>query len=266
MRGAVYRAATLVASLAQKTSAAADRIGLHSVGASAALPQLSESSRASHHNVVVHRGAIRAGGDAGTARRKIAPPPAIPCLSTGPVHLPNTASRNLGSCSSSSTPSPSHARDPIRRLGVVINRLDGKVLDRNRLPARCGSRFCERPAPDTHYWIGDRTELELRPTFLPMRTYGARSCRRPGTSRGKHLNPTASLAFPLQHFWPRPSFRKAIRTSRPARFTEVVLGQRPADFNAAGWLAENVAQLKDSSLLVSDDLPGGLYRIWYDGR
>jgi glucose/arabinose dehydrogenase len=44
---------------------------------------------------------------------------------------------------------------------------------------------------------------------------------------------------------------------------------------AEGWLDENgeylgrpvdVAQLKDGSLLVSDDLAGALYRIWYDGK
>jgi glucose/arabinose dehydrogenase len=44
---------------------------------------------------------------------------------------------------------------------------------------------------------------------------------------------------------------------------------------AEGWLSENgeymgrpvdVAQLPDGSLLVSDDLAGALYRIWYDGR
>jgi glucose/arabinose dehydrogenase len=44
---------------------------------------------------------------------------------------------------------------------------------------------------------------------------------------------------------------------------------------AEGWLDENgeylgrpvdVAQLRDGSLLVSDDLSGALYRIWYDGR
>jgi glucose/arabinose dehydrogenase len=28
----------------------------------------------------------------------------------------------------------------------------------------------------------------------------------------------------------------------------------------------DVAQLHDGSLLVSDDLVGALYRIWYDGR
>jgi glucose/arabinose dehydrogenase len=44
---------------------------------------------------------------------------------------------------------------------------------------------------------------------------------------------------------------------------------------AYGWLTENgeytgrpvdVAQLKDGSLLVSDDFAGALYRIWYEGR
>jgi glucose/arabinose dehydrogenase len=44
---------------------------------------------------------------------------------------------------------------------------------------------------------------------------------------------------------------------------------------AEGWLDENgeylgrpvdVAQLRDGSLLVSDDLSGALYRIWYDGK
>jgi glucose/arabinose dehydrogenase len=44
---------------------------------------------------------------------------------------------------------------------------------------------------------------------------------------------------------------------------------------AHGWLTENaeymgrpvdVAQLKDGSLLVSDDFAGALYRIWYEGR
>ncbi len=44
---------------------------------------------------------------------------------------------------------------------------------------------------------------------------------------------------------------------------------------AEGWLDENgeylgrpvdVAQLRDGSLLVSDDLAGALYRIWYDGK
>jgi glucose/arabinose dehydrogenase len=44
---------------------------------------------------------------------------------------------------------------------------------------------------------------------------------------------------------------------------------------AEGWLSENgeymgrpvdVAQLPDGSILVSDDLAGALYRIWYDGR
>jgi glucose/arabinose dehydrogenase len=44
---------------------------------------------------------------------------------------------------------------------------------------------------------------------------------------------------------------------------------------AEGWLTENgeylgrpvdVAQLPDGSLLVSDDLAGALYRIWYEGR
>jgi glucose/arabinose dehydrogenase len=28
----------------------------------------------------------------------------------------------------------------------------------------------------------------------------------------------------------------------------------------------DVAQLLDGSILVSDDLAGALYRIWYDGR
>jgi glucose/arabinose dehydrogenase len=28
----------------------------------------------------------------------------------------------------------------------------------------------------------------------------------------------------------------------------------------------DVAQLKDGSLLVSDDFAGALYRIWYEGR
>ena len=41
------------------------------------------------------------------------------------------------------------------------------------------------------------------------------------------------------------------------------------------WLDENgeylgppvdVAQLRDGSLLVSDDFAGALYRIWYDGK
>lgn len=44
---------------------------------------------------------------------------------------------------------------------------------------------------------------------------------------------------------------------------------------AEGWLTENgeylgrpvdVAQLRDGSLLVSDDLAGAIYRIWYEGR
>jgi glucose/arabinose dehydrogenase len=44
---------------------------------------------------------------------------------------------------------------------------------------------------------------------------------------------------------------------------------------AEGWLNPNgeylgrpvdVAQLRDGSLLVSDDLSGALYRIWYDGK
>jgi glucose/arabinose dehydrogenase len=44
---------------------------------------------------------------------------------------------------------------------------------------------------------------------------------------------------------------------------------------AEGWLTENgeymgrpvdVAQLPDGSILVSDDLAGALYRIWYDGK
>jgi glucose/arabinose dehydrogenase len=44
---------------------------------------------------------------------------------------------------------------------------------------------------------------------------------------------------------------------------------------AEGWLTGDgeymgrpvdVAQLKDGSLLVSDDFAGALYRIWYDGR
>jgi glucose/arabinose dehydrogenase len=44
---------------------------------------------------------------------------------------------------------------------------------------------------------------------------------------------------------------------------------------AEGWLNEDgeylgrpvdIAQLRDGSLLVSDDLSGALYRIWYDGR
>jgi glucose/arabinose dehydrogenase len=44
---------------------------------------------------------------------------------------------------------------------------------------------------------------------------------------------------------------------------------------AEGWLDANgeylgrpvdVAQLRDGSLLVSDDLAGALYRIWYDGK
>jgi len=44
---------------------------------------------------------------------------------------------------------------------------------------------------------------------------------------------------------------------------------------AEGWLDENgeylgrpvdVAQLRDGSILVSDDLAGALYRIWYDGK
>jgi glucose/arabinose dehydrogenase len=44
---------------------------------------------------------------------------------------------------------------------------------------------------------------------------------------------------------------------------------------AEGWLNENgeylgrpvdIAQLRDGSLLVSDDLSGALYRIWYDGK
>jgi glucose/arabinose dehydrogenase len=44
---------------------------------------------------------------------------------------------------------------------------------------------------------------------------------------------------------------------------------------AHGWLNENgeylgrpidVAQMPDGSLLVSDDLAGALYRIWYDGK
>jgi glucose/arabinose dehydrogenase len=44
---------------------------------------------------------------------------------------------------------------------------------------------------------------------------------------------------------------------------------------AEGWLNADgeyfgrpvdVAQLKDGSLLVSDDFAGALYRIWYDGK
>ena len=44
---------------------------------------------------------------------------------------------------------------------------------------------------------------------------------------------------------------------------------------AEGWLDENgeylgrpvdVTQLRDGSLLVSDDFAGALYRIWYDGK
>jgi glucose/arabinose dehydrogenase len=44
---------------------------------------------------------------------------------------------------------------------------------------------------------------------------------------------------------------------------------------AEGWLDENgeylgrpvdVAQLRDGSILVSDDFAGALYRIWYDGK
>jgi len=54
-----------------------------------------------------------------------------------------------------------------------------------------------------------------------------------------------------------------------------------ADGNAAiepfaeGWIDENgeylgrpvdVAQLRDGSIIVSDDLAGALYRIWYEGN
>jgi glucose/arabinose dehydrogenase len=44
---------------------------------------------------------------------------------------------------------------------------------------------------------------------------------------------------------------------------------------AEGWIDENgeylgrpvdVAQLRDGSLIVSDDLAGALYRIWYEGK
>ncbi|PKP72704.1 MAG: sorbosone dehydrogenase, partial [Alphaproteobacteria bacterium HGW-Alphaproteobacteria-6] len=44
---------------------------------------------------------------------------------------------------------------------------------------------------------------------------------------------------------------------------------------AEGWIDENgeylgrpvdVAQLRDGSLLVSDDLAGAIYRIWYEGN
>ena len=44
---------------------------------------------------------------------------------------------------------------------------------------------------------------------------------------------------------------------------------------ALGWIDENgeylgrpvdVAQLRDGSLLVSDDLAGAIYRIWYEGQ
>jgi hypothetical protein len=47
---------------------------------------------------------------------------------------------------------------------------------------------------------------------------------------------------------------------------------KPAD---RGWLTENgeylgrpvdVAQLPDGSIIVSDDLAGAVYRIWYEGR
>ena len=44
---------------------------------------------------------------------------------------------------------------------------------------------------------------------------------------------------------------------------------------AEGWIDENdeylgrpvdVAQLRDGSIIVSDDLAGALYRIWYEGN
>ena len=35
---------------------------------------------------------------------------------------------------------------------------------------------------------------------------------------------------------------------------------------AITWVPVDVAQLPDGSLLVSDDLVGALYRIWYDGK
>jgi glucose/arabinose dehydrogenase len=44
---------------------------------------------------------------------------------------------------------------------------------------------------------------------------------------------------------------------------------------AEGWIDENgeylgrpvdVAQLRDGSILVSDDLAGAIYRIWYEGN
>ena len=58
------------------------------------------------------------------------------------------------------------------------------------------------------------------------------------------------------------------------RLTEDGTADKSEPF-AEGWLDQNgeylgrpvdVAQLRDGSLLVSDDLSGALYRIWYDGK
>ncbi len=52
-------------------------------------------------------------------------------------------------------------------------------------------------------------------------------------------------------------------------------GKATAEPFAEGWIDENgeylgrpvdIAQLRDGSILVSDDLAGAIYRIWYEGN
>jgi prolyl oligopeptidase len=69
--------------------------------------------------------------------------------------------------------------------------------------------FVEKPGLiDTHYWIGDRTGARIKidvPPDTNIWVHGewlAAKLRTSWTIAGKHLRPTSSLAFPLQHFWP----------------------------------------------------------------
>jgi len=71
--------------------------------------------------------------------------------------------------------------------------------------------------------------------------------------------------------WPRAHPDRRSLCARPPRDGTADKSEPFAE----GWLDENgeylgrpvdVAQLRDGSLLVSDDFAGALYRSWYDGK
>ena len=132
----------------------------------------------------------------------------------------------------------------VRRRGRAHQRVQGRdAAGRRDLPGRRDGRACGRPR-----------DLVLHGRSMFPASTRTRSSRR---STGRGTAPCRSA---------RGSWSTIVEDERPCRRAIDPVRGRLAQRPTGEYLGRpvDVAQLRDGSILVSDDLVGAIYRIWYE--